>query len=399
MLKLRMACLLGAILIIAGISFGQAKVGGNILPNASFEELENGGPKAWRTANWQARADFALDEDIARSGLRSLRIASTGGADASWQAVVPVRPFAKYRLSGWIKTQDLVPGSSKGALISLQGLDVMTPAVSGTRDWTAVEVVFETGANDAVAVNCLFGGWGRATGTAWFDDLALTLLSAREIKPQATIDAGALRTPISKYVYGQFIEHLGRCIYGGIWAEMLEDRKFFFPVGDKDSPWKAVGEPRNVRMNPVLPYVGVQAPEVRIKGDGMAGGIAQEGLAVVAGKSYVGRIVLAADPQAVPVEVSLVWGPGAGDRQTIELRDVKTDYKTFPLAFTAGASSDQASLSITSRGREAFRVGAVSLMPADNIDGFRPDVLALLRELDSRSRQAPAAQEPGLAGG
>ena len=35
---------------------------------------------------------------------------------------------------------------------------------------------------------------------------------------------------ISKYVYGQFIEHLGRCIYGGLWAEMLEDRKFFYPV-------------------------------------------------------------------------------------------------------------------------------------------------------------------------
>ncbi len=383
MLKTRMAILLGIFLVIAGTAFGQAKAGGNILPNASFEEIEGGGPKGWRSANWQARADFALDEDIARSGRRSLRIASTGGADASWQGMAPVRPFAKYRLSGWIRTQNLVPGSSKGALISLQGLDVMTPAVSGTRDWTAVEVVFETGANDAVAVNCLFGGWGRATGTAWFDDLALTLLSAREIKPQATIDAGALRTPISKYVYGQFIEHLGRCIYGGIWAEMIEDRKFFYPVGAKDSPWKAVGEPRNVRMNPVLPYVGVHAPEVRMKGDGMAGGIVQEGLAVVAGKSYVGRIVLAADPQAVPVEVSLVWGPAADDRQAIELREVKTDYKTFPLAFTAGASSDQVSLRIVSRGREAFRVGAVSLMPADNVEGFRPDVLALLRELDS----------------
>ena len=45
--------------------------------------------------------------------------------------------------------------------------------------------------------------------------------------PQASrvaIDAGKTREPLSKYVYGQFIEHLGRCIYGGIWAEMLEDR-------------------------------------------------------------------------------------------------------------------------------------------------------------------------------
>ena len=49
------------------------------------------------------------------------------------------------------------------------------------------------------------------------------------------IDCGDLKEPVSPYVYGQFIEHLGRCIYGGIWAEMLEDRKFYFPVDGKRS--------------------------------------------------------------------------------------------------------------------------------------------------------------------
>ena len=43
--------------------------------------------------------------------------------------------------------------------------------------------------------------------------------------------------PISKYIYGQFIEHLGRCIYGGIWAEMLEDRKFYYPVTGHYAPY------------------------------------------------------------------------------------------------------------------------------------------------------------------
>src|SRR5579864_5634735 len=47
---------------------------------------------------------------------------------------------------------------------------------------------------------------------------------------EVTIDASQTREPISPYIYGQFIEHLGRCIYGGIWAEMLDDRKFYFPV-------------------------------------------------------------------------------------------------------------------------------------------------------------------------
>ena len=49
---------------------------------------------------------------------------------------------------------------------------------------------------------------------------------------------GGVGAPISPYVYGQFIEHLGRCIYGGLWAEMLEDRKFFYPVTGEAPAWE-----------------------------------------------------------------------------------------------------------------------------------------------------------------
>jgi hypothetical protein len=47
-----------------------------------------------------------------------------------------------------------------------------------------------------------------------------------------TIDATKTREPMPDLIYGQFIEHLGRSIYGGIWAEMLEDRKFYSDVGE-----------------------------------------------------------------------------------------------------------------------------------------------------------------------
>jgi len=59
-------------------------------------------------------------------------------------------------------------------------------------------------------------------------------------KPSIVIDATQKGQPISKYIYGQFIEHLGRCIYGGIWAEMLEDRKFIFPVTADYQPYRAL---------------------------------------------------------------------------------------------------------------------------------------------------------------
>lgn len=65
---------------------------------------------------------------------------------------------------------------------------------------------------------------------------ALAILAAAA-PTEVVIDASKTGAPISKYIYGQFIEHLGRCIYGGIWAEMLEDRKFYYPVRGDAPAW------------------------------------------------------------------------------------------------------------------------------------------------------------------
>ncbi len=62
--------------------------------------------------------------------------------------------------------------------------------------------------------------------------------SASPADVEVSLDLAKTRAPISKYVYGQFIEHLGRCIYGGIWAEMLEDRKFYYPVDGEAPAWE-----------------------------------------------------------------------------------------------------------------------------------------------------------------
>jgi alpha-N-arabinofuranosidase len=352
--------------------------------NGSFEELEGENPNGWTPRRWQrAEATFAV-EPAGHGGNRSVLISSEKGADASWVAVVPVRPYSRYKLSGWIKTQDLVPGSSRGAQININGEEEWrTPPVIGTQDWTKVEVEFDAGANDALEVTCLFGGWGRATGKAWFDDVELTRLSGKTLgQPKAVIDADKTGKPMSKYIYGQFIEHLGRCIYQGIWAEMLEDRKFFYAVGEGGSPWKPVGAAGLEKMDLTTPFTGAHTPRVTLTGKG-PGGIVQGALALVEGKEYVGRVVLAGDKSAAPVNVSLIWGDGPEARQTLAVKDISPDYKTFPFTFKAGASTGDARLEITSSGRGSFKIGTASIMPADNIDGFRPEVLACLKELDS----------------
>jgi alpha-N-arabinofuranosidase len=353
--------------------------------NGSFEELEGDNPRGWLQRSWQrgGGADFSV-EPSGHSGGRSVMISSDKGADASWLAIVPVRPYSRYKLSGWIKTQDLVPGTSRGALINIDGEEEWrTAPVSGTQDWTRVEVEFDAGANDALEVTCLFGGWGRATGKAWFDDVELVRVSGKELgQPKVTIDTEKAGKPVSKYIYGQFIEHLGRCIYQGIWAEMLEDRKFFYSVGEGESPWKAVGDAGLVKMDKAKPFTGAHTPRVTLNGKG-PGGIVQEALALVEGKEYVGRVVISGDPGAAPVNISLVWGEGPDARQTLAVKEFGREYKTFPFTFKAGASTENARLEIASSGRGSFKVGTASIMPADNVDGFRPSVLALLKELDS----------------
>ena len=215
----------------------------------------------------------------------------------------------------------------------------------------------------------------------------------------ATIDTSKTGAPISKNTYGQFLEHGGDIVNTGVWSEMLVDRKFFYPVAvsaPTPSPvignaggnprfnrvptrwWAPIGE-SVVTMDTKSSYTGVQSLVVKLDGK-VPRGLAQSGIAVRKGKAYTGRIVLTSFPGAM-VKVSLIWGKESTDRQTINLRTTGTGYRKFPLRYTAATDSDNATLEITGTGTGSFHVGAVSLMPADNIEGFRPEVIAALKQL------------------
>ena len=122
--------------------------------NGSFEEMDGTNPKGWIPRSWQRGGDAAFAvESTGHTGTRSVAISAAKGADASWAAIVPIRPYSRYRLSGWIKTESLVPGRSRGAQINVDGEEPWrTPPVTGTHDWTRVETDFDAGANDAIEV-------------------------------------------------------------------------------------------------------------------------------------------------------------------------------------------------------------------------------------------------------
>jgi alpha-N-arabinofuranosidase len=171
---------------------------------------------------------------------------------------------------------------------------------------------------------------------------------------------------------------------------MIDDRKFFHPVAEGESPWTILGEPRSVSMTTAHALAGAHSPELELDGSSGPAGLTQSGLGVMAGARYTGRLVLQGTSQAGPVEVSLVWGAGPSNRQTVTIRTFDERYRPYPIAFTAGATSDDARLEIAARGKGRIRIGAVSLMPSNNVEGFRADTLALLRELN-----APVYRWPG----
>lgn len=228
--------------------------------------------------------------------------------------------------------------------------------------------------------------------------LAATGSGAQEAPVRIAIDPQQRRDVIRPFVYGQFIEHLGRCVYGGIWAEMLEDRKFYHPITDDyapytslqdtpfpvvgASPWQIVGPAGSIRMDPTDPFVGDHTPVVR---GGSA--IQQRDLALVKGRSYLGYLWCRGQGN---VEVSIRSEEPRPSETTCLKTLASDDYRKHKFRFTATESSDHAILRVEVGGDGEVHVGTLSLMPADNVRGMRADTLAQLKRLN-----APMYRWPG----
>ncbi|HEX4039633.1 MAG TPA: alpha-N-arabinofuranosidase [Acidobacteriaceae bacterium] len=242
-------------------------------------------------------------------------------------------------------------------------------------------------------------------GTAWAATPGATpaVIQDHSAQPPAAIvariDAQQTAPPVSKYEFGMFIEHIGPLIYRSLWSEMLDDRKFWFPITaqEPEAParqgggfrgmqlrkWRPVGSDNAVTLDADHPFVGDHSPRIALDA-ATPHGIEQTGLSLVHGKKYTGHIWLRATPGS-KVQAALIWGAGDHNRQTLSFAPLTETWKKFPLTFAAGADTSTATLAITGTGTGAgnFHIGTASLMPADNVDGFRPDTIALLKQLHS----------------
>ena len=176
--------------------------------------------------------------------------------------------------------------------------------------------------------------------------LCLTAVcAAQQTASQLTVTLNTSQTapPVSKYLYGMFTEHIRNSLSRSLWAELLDDRKFYFPInsrlaarptaagggggrGAADRVWRPIGPDEVVVMDKAKPFVGGQSPRIILDAS-TPHGIRQSGFAVVKGKRYTGHIVLRGAPGA-HVKVTLIWGTGEADRQTVSINTAQAGYHT-----------------------------------------------------------------------
>lgn len=221
------------------------------------------------------------------------------------------------------------------------------------------------------------------------------IAAADDVVPvSVVVDARQTGTPISPHIYGQFLEHIGPIVNHGLWAEMIDDRKFFGPIleaevqppSDPRTAWRGrtrswirIGSADAVRLEARDAFVGEHSPLLHANGETPVG-MWQGGLSVRKGKRYEGHIVASGEPGA-RVHVSLIWGEGSKARQTVTLPPLGVKYTRHPLVFTPPVSTDDARIEIVATGSGEVRIGVLSLIPADNIEGFRAEVIRELRKV------------------
>jgi hypothetical protein len=170
----------------SSVPFAQSMCGVDLVQNGSFEfpgATPDAIPLNWGTGQWTSSSQMSRDATLFHSGASSIRIQSTVANDAWFSQDVAVQPNTVYRLTGWIKTENVSSGA--GANLSLIGTWSHTEGVSGNTPWKRVSLLINPGSDTHITIGARLGYWGGvSTGTAWFDDLRLTPVNSGGAHPR-----------------------------------------------------------------------------------------------------------------------------------------------------------------------------------------------------------------------
>jgi hypothetical protein len=256
--------------------------------------------------------------------------------------------------------------------------------------------------------------------------------AAPALSQAATSDSASIRVtarrlsevPIERGIFGQFIEAgFGRQVEG-MWSEMLYNRSFqtvppfsrwtwdwlglkpeaynaaapFWHSGYEEMDW-AASPPVHCTRERTLgteTYKGMSSLLFTYNGGGTSGGtLSQGGLYLRAGERYDFRLYAgyavprgSTETQPVTVVFRREGAPGPAIAETTFVLEPRQ--KEFQLEFTPGDYTGRASVEINLARSGTLRLSWASLMPRNNFNGWRTDVVELLKQV-----RPPVIRFPG----
>lgn len=388
-----MTALLSTTALAAIFAITQSPSVGTSLTNAGFESATP--HEAWTLHVYGAEPYVMLDGQVTHSGRQSLSVSADEPSDVAFGQELQLKPGCWYRLTGWVRTKDLDPrGAPTCGTFQVQqpggtGIIASGRNHSGTQDWVREEVYFTPPSDGRTRIAVFFVGYGKGTGTAWFDDLSLEEVPVEDIQLQITPEP-LCQGEISPFQYGQFIEYLC-ALTPSMFSEKLFDGSFegvppygftFRQETDRlEQPWYPDGAVHRglYTFDTDAPYNGKRSQRIAMKpGDPATIGISQSGLSVTQNEPLKLSVFLKANEVTSPVHVT-IWGEGVTyGEATFE---PSADWQRFTATIVPTGTDHRATCTISFRGPGTLWVDQVSLMPEDNVFGWRSDVATALKAL------------------
>lgn len=236
---------------------------------------------------------------------------------------------------------------------------------------------------------------GLVPGGIWALILALAAAASADATEDETMRVRISAQPlhagrISPLLYGGFVELLDDLV-PGMWAEMLNDRSFE-GVTKMAPPFYYTGAPNLCDMqweendtwayDSANPFNGSRSARLRAR-KGRPASLTQPGLAVREGMTYLFSGYFRADAAATQATVVLKTRLPDGKWATLgasRLPKPGRKWTKLRCRMVSAGSSDAAVFQLKLSGAGSSWADKLSLMPADNVHGWRRDVVDALRE-------------------
>jgi tetratricopeptide (TPR) repeat protein len=169
---------------VNGLAYDEP-AGHSVVWNGGFEREIAGGGLDWRKYTVFG-VNVSSDTTVFHSGARSMRLDFIGATNPDFAHLfewLAVEPDTKYHFHAFVRSQEITTESGVRFYLadphSGSGVQLLTPSITGTTPWTAVDADIVTGPDSRVLLlqvrrlpSRLFDN--RASGIAWLDDISLT---------------------------------------------------------------------------------------------------------------------------------------------------------------------------------------------------------------------------------